>query len=190
MTEVRSAAKKIPVFSRLAIMFENIQDAVNQTANAAGVDSTEMLQAPDPPNAINVKAANGTVHVTLSDNSQRSRALNYFVEADTMPSFAQPHVFHLGVGRGAFLNLPAMDDDGGAQSWYFRGYSSYPGSAKQSAHQVFGGTASPTPVSVGGSTELTPLPSTGAGTASTTGQRGGTGFGPSQFSTSPKNAPP
>lgn len=190
ITEIRSAGKVTPVFTRLALALNKVVDAVNQTANGAGVDSTQMLSPPDAPQAINVKAANGTAHVTITDNSQRSRALHYFVEADTTPSFAQPHVFQLGAGRGAFLALPGLNDDSETQQWYFRAYSSYPGSSKQSAHQVFGGAATPTAVTVGGSVSLTPLPSTGAGTASTTGQRGGTGFGPSQFSTSPTNAPP
>ena len=189
VTEIRSAGQRIPVFNRLALALEQTQDAINQTANAAGVDSTQHTSQPDAPTSINVKAANGLVHVTLSDTSQRSRALHYFVEADTSPSFPQPHVFQLNASRGLFTTLPALNDSSGAQSWYFRSYSMYPGSEQRSEHQVFGGTYNPTPVSVGGSTALTPLPSTGAGTAETNGQRGGQGFGSPQFSTLPSNVP-
>jgi hypothetical protein len=133
-----------------------------------------------------VKAANGTVHVTLTDNSQRSRTLNYFVESDTDPSFPQPHVDHLVASRGAFLNRPALDDNGAAQKWYFRAFSMQPGSSQRSDHVVFGGSNSPTAVDVGGTTQMTPLPSTGSGTASTSGQQGGTGFGTAQFARSNK----
>lgn len=167
---------------RLGLMMAKVRDAINQTANAVGVDSTAMQAAPHPPQQINVKAANGTVHVTLQDSSKRSRALNYFVEHDTDPSFPNPHVVHLNVSRGTFLSLPALNDAGDAQNWYFRGYSMLPGSTKASQHVIFGGANAPTPVDVGGTTQLTPLASTGAGTASTTGQQGGHGFGPSQFS--------
>jgi hypothetical protein len=182
LMEIRAEAQRAPVFARMALMFQQIQDGVNQIGAAVGVDPTGHIQPPSPPQNISVKAANGTVHVTLTDNSQRNRSLNYFLEHDTNPAFPNPHVVHLVASRGTFLNLPAKDDDNNAQSWYFRAYSMYPGSTQPSSHIVFGGTSAPTPVSVGGTTQLTPLPSTGAGTASTTGQQGGKGFGQPQFS--------
>ena len=178
VAEIRSRANAVPVFARLALALEQTQDAVNSLGTATGVDPTNHTTPPDPPSNIDVKAANGLAHVTLSDTSQRSRALQYFIEADTDPAFPNPHVQHLGVSRGAFIPLPAKADDATAQSWYFRAYSQYPGSQQRSDHQVFGGSI-PTPVSVGGSTQLTPLPSTGSGTASTNGQQktGEGGFG-------------
>jgi hypothetical protein len=166
---------------RLALMMRKVVTAVNQTAGVLGIDSTSHASPPDPPQGINVKAANGLAHVTITDNSQRGRSLNYFLEHDTNPAFPAPHVVQLVASRGAFLSLPAKDDGGNAQHWYFRAYSMNPGSAQRSAHVVFGGFATPTAVNVGGSTSLTPLPSTGAGTASTTGQQGGQGFGSAQF---------
>lgn len=166
---------------RMALMMRKVVDAINQTANVLGVDSTAFQSAPSPPQAINVKAAGGTAHVTLTDGSRRGRALNYFIEADTSPSFPNPHPFQLNACRGAFLNLPAFDDNGDAQNWFFRGFSMYPGSTKRSEHVVFGGFDVPLAVNVGGSVNLTPLPSTGAGTASTTGGQGGQGFGSVQF---------
>ena len=166
---------------RFALMMRKVVKAINQTATVLGVDSSSHASPPDPPRAIDVKANNGTVHVTLTDHSQRGRALNYFVEHDTDPAFPNPHVLHLVASRGAFIPLPAKDDNGNPQNWYFRGYSMYPGSQKRSDHVVLGGFATPTPVAVGGSTQFTPLPSKGAGTASTTGQQGGQGFGAPQF---------
>jgi hypothetical protein len=186
LTEVRSAARQNPVFARMALMTKQIEDAINQLGTATGTDPTGFVSPPDPPSALNVKPANGLVHVTLEDNSQRSRGLHYFVEADTDPSFPQPHVEHLGVSRGRFISLPAKDDNGNPQSWYFRAYSMQLGSSQPSAHQVLGGTESPTAVNVGGTTQLTPLPSTGSGTASTSGQQGGTGFGVAQYARSSK----
>lgn len=189
LTEIRSAGRQIPVMNRLVLALQQLQDGVNQVGTATGTDPNSHTAQPDPPTNINVKAANGLVHVTLNDMSQRSRALHYFVEADTNPAFPQPHVFHLGASRGLFTTLPAMDDNSNPQSWYFRTYSMQLGSEQRSAHQVFGGTATPTPVSVGGLTTLTPLTSTGAGTAPTNGQRGGQGFGSAQFSILPPNVP-
>lgn len=184
LNEVRAEAQKTPVFARMALMFQKMTDAINQGNAAAGVDPTGHIQPPSPPQNISVKAASGLVHVTLTDNSQRSRSLNYFLEHDTTPSFSNPHVVHLVASRGTFLNLPAKDDNNNPQSWYFRAYSQYPGSAQRSDHIIFGGAIAPTPVSVGGTTQLTPLPSTGSGTASTNGQQkqGEGGFGSAQFS--------
>ena len=182
ITEIKEVGNQIPVFNRLAVAFAKIEAAINQTAQAAGVDSTAQTEPPDPPSDINVKANGGLVHVTLSDSSARTRSLNYFVEADTEPSFPQPHVEHLGPSRGKFLSLPSKDDGGNPQLWYFRAYSMNPGSKARSAHQVYGGITNPTGVNVGGNANLTPLPSTGSGTASTTGRQSGEGFGTAQFS--------
>lgn len=183
ITQVRSMSNTIPGMDKVALMFQQIQDGVNQGLSAAGVDATGFVSPPDPPSAMSVKANSGVVHATLQDNSTRARPLNYFVEAATEPAFLQPHVFHLGASRGTFITLPAMNDAGVAQPWYFRSYSMYQGSTQPSAHQVYGGTSNPTAVNVGGTTALTPLPSTGSGTSSTTGQQGGTGFGVAQVST-------
>lgn len=175
---------KAKLGGRFGTMIENIQDAVNQLGTATGTDATQHTSPPDAPNAINVKAAGGMVHVTVNDNAQRSRALNYFVEHSTDPSFQNPapHVVPLGPTRGTVLSLPNKNDAGDATPHYFRAYSMYPSSRKPSAHQVFGGANDPTPVDVGGNTSLTLLPSTGAGTASTTGYEPGQGFGHPQFS--------
>jgi hypothetical protein len=166
---------------RLGLMMDKVRDAVNQAATVLGIDATSHISPPSAPQSMNVKANNGTVHVTIQDGSQRGRSLNYFVEADTDPAFSNPHVEHLGPGRGRFFSLPGMDDDGDTQNWHFRSYSMNPGSQKRSEIQYFGGAAAPTAVDVGGTTMLTPLPSTGSGTASTTGQQGGQGFGNAQF---------
>lgn len=182
LTEVRARATKDPLFGRLAIMFQQMQDGINQTATAVGVDANGHVSAPNPPSAINVKAANGLAHVTITDNSQRSRGLNYFVEASTDTSFSpqNTHIEHLGAGRSRFMSLPAKNDSGDAQPWYFRAYSMNLGSNQRSAHQVFGGSATPTPVSVGGTTQLTPLQGVGSGTTINSGE----GYGTSQLAKS------
>lgn len=183
MLDVNSFITEIRIQNpRMALMLDKMVSAINQTANAIGVDSTAFQSAPHAPQSIQVKAANGLVHVTVTDGSQRSRALNYFVEHDVDPGFSNPHVAQLGAARGVFLNLPALDDNGEAQNWHFRGYSMLPGSEKPSAPVYFGPAHAPTPVSVGGTTQLTPLTSTGSGTASTSGQQGLSGFGIPQFS--------
>jgi len=181
VAELRTAAQKEPLYGRLALMMEQVQDAVNQQGNVLGVDSTQHNNPPPAPSAITVKAGGGIAHITINDTSPRGRALNYFIEHDVDPNFGNPQVIHPGASRTHFVTLPAKDDNGDAQPWYFRAYSMELGSQRRSDHIYFGGAATPTPVDVGGTGQFTPLPSTGSGTASTTGQQGGQGFGTTQF---------
>jgi hypothetical protein len=167
---------------RLAVALQNIQDAINQSAILAGTDSTQHTAPPDPPQSLQVAAGDSHVHVTLTDHSQRSKALNYFVEYSVNdPNFRQPHVEHLGASRGRVLALPANDGDNAPISYYFRGYSSYLGSRTASPKVYHGNNLVPTPVTLTGTSKLTLLPSQGSGTNSTTGQQSGTGFGQAQF---------
>jgi hypothetical protein len=184
LTEVRTFGQKTPIFNRLATMFENVQDAINQTASGAGLDSTQHLDPPEAPTALFVSAGSDHVHVTLTDNSKHSRMLHYFVEwTQNDKSFLQPYVEHLGISRQRVLALPANDQDNNPINYYFRAYSGLPGSSTSSPKQTWGGTANPIPVQLTGTSKLRLLPSTGAGTASTTGQQGGEGFGTAQYST-------
>jgi hypothetical protein len=163
-------------------MFDKITGAINQVAQVTGVDSTNLKQTPDPISALNVKTSGEMAHVTLTDNSARSRALHYFVEYSNNTSFSGAHVEHLGASRGRVLTLPTNDDNGNKQNWYFRAYSMESGSEKPSPHVYLGQQGAPTAVQMGGTTNLSLSPSTGAGTASSTGQKPGEGFGKATFS--------
>lgn len=135
------------------------------------------LSAPPPPDSVNVVASGGFAHVQITHNAQVNKGINYFTEVDTNPNFPQPHVIDHGTSRSSHpFPLPAFDANGNAQSWHFRSFSQYPGSLPSSP-TTFGGSNGATPVSVGGTVNLTMLPSTGSGTASPQGGQGGHGFG-------------
>ncbi len=182
VTEIRNSSDWSKIAPRLGPMFDKIQSSINQTAQVLGADPTNLKETPKPITALNVKTSGEMAHVTLDDHSARSRALHYFVEYGNNTNFSGAHVEHLGASRGRVLNLPTNDDHGHPQNWYFRGYSMEPGSEKPSSHVYFGQQGAPTPVVMSGSTNLSLLPSTGAGTASSTGQKSGEGFGKSTFS--------
>lgn len=182
ISEMRNSKSWEEFAQRAAPYFQNLQDAVNQTASAAGVDATKHLESPDPPAKLNVKVAGETFHATIEDNSARSRAHNYFLEYSNQPSFSQSWVKHLGVSRDHVQTLPTKDDNGVTHNWYFRTYSMESGSKKASSHVYLGEQGAPTAVQMQGSTNLTLLPSTGAGTAPSNGQKPGQGFGTSQLS--------
>lgn len=166
---------------RLAIILEKIQLAVNNLGGMVGADPTGHSSPPPSPSGISVASGTDHIHVTLSDNSIRSRALNYFVEWSVNdPSFGNPNVEYLGPSRGKVLALPAKDGGGVAIKYYVRGYSSYLGSDAPSKKVTYGGAPLPTAVQLTGASQLTPLASTGAGTAPTELSSGGQGFGLAQ----------
>ena len=152
--------------------------SVTTTARNAAVSPTGTAAAPEAPSGISVAAAGEMVHVSLTDNSALNRGVNYFTEISANdPSFRQPIVFHHGTSRTPPpFPLPSKDGSGNPISYYLRSYSQYPGS-HPSFPTVHGGAASPTPVTLGGTTQLNLLPSTGSGTASGSGTQPGQGFG-------------
>lgn len=161
----------------LAQALQKLQDAVNNLGQNVSADATQTLPAPNSIQGLTVKTnGTGLVHVTVNDQTEIRRGIHYFVEMANEPSFAQPHVVHLGTSRSMLpVVLPSTDDTGKPQSWYFRGYSQLPGSSP-SAPIRFGGEIA-TAVNVGGTQQMTLLASTGSGTAPANGQAAGQGFG-------------
>jgi len=165
-----------PIGSYLAAALERLELGVNNLGEHLAADPTGTLPEPPPIQSLAVKASNGDVHAVITDNNPIQRGLHYFVEYSSEPAFLQPHVVHLGVSRSMSpIRLPAFDDKGNPQVFYFRAYSQYPGS-HPGQKVLFGGTSAAS-VNPGGTTNMTLLPSTGSGTAAPTGQQGGSGFG-------------
>lgn len=160
----------------LGTALERLQDAVNSSGDHVGVDPTGTMPAPPPVQALTVKASGGMVQAVIEDNNQINKNLHWFVEYDTDPNFTKPHVAHLGVSRTMHpINLPAKDDAGNNQQFYFRAYSQYPGG--QPSDPVHFGGETPKAVSPGGTGQMTLIKSTGSGTAQSNGEQGGSGFG-------------
>jgi len=156
---------------RLADSLRRIVDAVNNLARGTGVDPAGATAPPAPLAAVSVTAADGIFDVAITDNSPLVRGINYFVESDLTPGFNQPHVYSLGPSRNMRVAL-------GNLTLYWRGYSQYPGSAP-SPPATHGNP--PVAVAGGGLSGPALQPSSGSGTASGTGQQGGSGFGKQQF---------
>lgn len=170
--------RSIPGFGQyLSEGLRKIQEGVNGLGQNVSVDPNVTLPAPPTIQQLTVKTnGSGMVHAVVNDSNPIQKNLHYFVEYDTNPAFSQPHVAHLGASRTmAPMILPANDDNGKPQKFYFRAYSQYQGSMP-SPPIHFGGTV-PTAVNPGGTQNLTLIPSTGSGTAQPNGQQGGSGFG-------------
>lgn len=165
-----------------AAFLQSICDGLDKIATDTGTAIEGDGQPPAPVNAITVKTSGELVHATLSHGASVNRVINYFLEADTNPSFTQPHVMDLGASRTHIFSLPSLNDAGNTQGWYLRAYAQYPGSPPSNP-TVLGGLTNPTPLNLSGNSKLTPLASTGSGTASSTGQQGGSGRGRQRVST-------
>jgi hypothetical protein len=173
-----SILRKVPEYGQwLHSLGQRIEDAVNALGKNSAVAPKGLVPSPPQIQSLSVKTdGNGLVHAVISDANQINKGLRYFVEYSTDSAFSQPHVVDLGASRSMSpLNLPAKDDNGNAQRFFFRAYSQYNGS-HPSPVQHFGGNT-PTPVDPGGASQMTLLPSTGSGTAPNDGQRGGSGIG-------------
>src|SRR6266849_4685459 len=138
-------------YPRLGKLIELAFDCIDGTANHIGVNPFGKLAPPDAIKAINVKAGTDHMHVTLNDPSQVRKNVQYFIEYSTNPSFAGPHVEHLGASRSRVIALPAKDDRGNPVTYYVRGYSQHIGSDAQPQKTVFGGSGAPTGVTLSGS---------------------------------------
>jgi hypothetical protein len=158
-------AISVPNLPYIKTFNRRIYEAIKALQSAAPPTS---IPAPPAVSGINVTAANGYFTITLTDNGPVQRGVNYFVEYATDPNFAQPVVLDLGASRTEVRNL-------GNQTLYWRAYSQYPNS-DPNAPVVFGGST-PTGVAGGGAAAPPAVSSTGSGTASTTGQQGGSGMG-------------
>lgn len=171
----------------LGKFLRRVVDAINTTAKNASVSAVGLFPTPPKVDSINVagvfSASNNTItttsehlHWTLEHNQQTHKGIKYITEIDTTPGFTQPHqVFH-DSSRSGFLSLPAQKDDGSPQLYYMRSYPQYHGS-DPAAPTVLGGLSNPTAIVLTGSSKMSLLPSSGSGTASTTGQQGGKGLG-------------
>ena len=154
-----------------------LEEGVNNLGKHIQVDPAGTMPAPSVPQSLTVKTnGTGLVHAVVSDSNAINKNIHYFLEYSTDPNAAQWHIKPLGPSRSMEpITLPAMDDNGNPQSFYFRAYSQYQGS--NPSKPIYFGGSTPTAVNPGGSQQLTLIPSTGSGTGSNTGEQSNVGFG-------------
>jgi hypothetical protein len=160
-------------------------DGVNRLAGNLSASPLGELPAPSPVNSTsvagtltnNVLTAPGEIlHFVHTHNVPLNRGIQYLTEISANdPSFSAPHQIDTGSSRSGFVSLPTKDSSNNLVNYYLRVTAQYHGSAP-SKPVVFGGLQGPTIINMGGTTQMTLLPSQAAGTA-TPGQ-GGKGLGP------------
>lgn len=152
--------------------------AVQRTASNAAVGPSGNIPAPAPPESINVTTAGELMQVVVNHTAPIQKGVNYLTHISTNPQFSNAIILDHGASRTPpHINLPTKDSGGNTHNYYVATIAQYPGSPP-SAPTYFGGSA-PTPVMMGGTTEMDIQPGTGSGTASNGGQTF-TGLGKSQ----------
>jgi len=161
----------------LAEALQSLRDGIDTIGQKLSVNPQGPTIAPTPPQALNVVASGGITHVTITDNSPRTRHVNYFVEYDTSPNFSNAHPLHLGIGRSA--RIPTFM---GPTPIYVRAYAMYP-DGPRSTLIYHGSPISPTPILDGAPTVGPSLPPTpGSGTST----HAGYGYGRDKFVSPPR----
>jgi hypothetical protein len=163
---------------RMAAFMQTIIDGVNNVAKAMAVGGAGHIAAPPPPGSVSVKSSGEMVHVSISHPGAIQRNIRYFTEVGVNDSrFTRPLVIDHGSSRASHpFTLPTKDDGGVPINYFFRSYAQYPGSLR-SEFAYHGSKGAPTAVTMAGNTSMTPLPSTGSGTASNLGTQAGQGLG-------------
>ena len=165
-----------------AQFFQKFINYVNGLATAVAATGSGEVTPPPPIASMSVKVAGEMVHVQHDHPGAIQRGVQYFTEVGVNDAgFNQPIVVDHGASRTSHpFPLPANDDQGTPINYYFRSYAQYHGS-KRSEYAYHGSAHAPTAVTLSGSTNLTPLASTGSGTGSNNGLQGGVGLGNTLF---------
>lgn len=156
-------------------LFEAFMGVVGGIRNLETQGNFSGMSAPPTPPAVNglkvTTGPGGEFQLAITDNGQVSRGINYWAEHDTSPDFSNPHIIDMGQSRNYNIHM-------GAQSLYWRAYSSYPsGQASPYVYHQEQGR----PASVLGGVAGTRAPSQGAGTGAP--GYGAAGGGPIQSRT-------
>ncbi|MGH9735424.1 MAG: hypothetical protein ACRD8A_12650 [Candidatus Acidiferrales bacterium] len=128
---------------------------------------------PAPPPVTNVSVASngdGTVDVTFADSGAVTQQVNYFVEHAADATFFGARQEDFGASRNGSIRI-------GSTARAFRVFSQYRFPPSPPSEPVVFGGAAATLVGGGGSVATAPQASTGSGTASSSGQQSGQGFG-------------
>src|SRR5882724_6609591 len=140
--EISFIKDNLPHGDKIANALQRISQSVNKGFSKLGSDTDTDLPPPPPIQGLMVKTdGSGNVHAVINDAGPVTRNIRYFLETDTDPSFPQPHVLHASTSRTMKPTpLPANDDDGNPQMFYFRAYHQLPG-GQPSTPVYFGGSA-------------------------------------------------
>src|SRR5277367_2982535 len=129
---------------RLYKALQSIQVGVRNIEQQGNFDANLHPAAPPPIDALNVTAANGIFHASITHNAPIYRGIHYHLEYADNPNFTNPFPVSMGESREHRTAL-------GNLNLYFRGAASY-GISPPTEWVYHGSQSAPTVVAGGGNT--------------------------------------
>lgn len=137
-------------------LFKEVQTQVSQVEQQTNSNATGNPPTPGNLDQLVVSTGpSGEFQATIHDNAAFNRGVNYWLEHDTTPAFANPHVVDVGQSRNWSGYL-------GSQKLYWRAYKSY--STSGTSEPVYHGGSQTTAQPVQGGVAGRRSPSQGSGT--------------------------
>lgn len=163
LTEIEATWPKLGAYLR-----NYINPSIDTLAQNAAVSPKGNLQAPAPPESINVKVSGEYAQVVVNHSAPIQKGIQYITHFATNPQLSGAIIHDHGCSRcPPHVFLPTKDASGNTHQWYAATVAQYPGSPPSVTY--YGGST-PQPFTMTGATEADILPGTGSGTASNGGQ--------------------
>lgn len=171
----------------LGRVLRRLQDGVNTLAKNTATSATGETKAPQSLSAASVTISGEYLHFAVNHTGDIQRGVNYFTEihSDDPAMAGRPIVSHHGASRTPPpVQLPTYRPNPSDPThpikinYSTQHYAQYPSSQPSQAisGRLTDGTGA-TSFQMGGTTQMNLVPSTGSGTASSTGQQQGQGLG-------------
>lgn len=164
LSQIEKESPKLGIYLRNYVL-----PAIQKTAQNAAVSPSGNIQAPDPPQGVNVTTAGEMMQITVDHTAPLQKGAHYIYSVATNPQMTNAQIEAKPATRAPFhLVLPTKDSTGTNHQFHVAVQVQYPGSPA-SAPTYYGGS-SPQPITMGGTTQMNILPGTGSGTAENGGQ--------------------
>jgi hypothetical protein len=146
-----------------------VATAIQNTASNAAVGASGNIPAPAPPESVQVVTSGELMQVVVNHVAPVTKGARHIIHIATNPQFTNALIRDEGASRSpSHYSLPTKDSGGNTHKYYVGAVIQYPGSPPSSP-TYFGGVT-PSPVTMGGTTQMDIMPGTGSGTATNGGQ--------------------
>lgn len=155
---------------KLGAYLENyVIPAIQTTAKNAAVSPVSRIAAPAPPESVDVSVAGEMMQIRVNHTAPVQKGIQYITHIATNPQFQDAQIYHHGASRApVHITLPTKNAAGDIHQYYVATVAQYQGSPP--SPPTFHGGKIPSPITMGGLTQMDILPGTGSGTAENGGQ--------------------
>jgi hypothetical protein len=170
LAQIENAADVQTLAVKLGQYMRNyVNPSIQKTAKNAAVSTTSQVQAPAPPESVNVTTAGEMIQVQVNHTAPVQKGVHYIYHLATNPQFTNAQIEAKPATRAPLhFVAPSKNSSGTAHDFYVAVQVQYPG-GPPSAPTYYGGSA-PAKFNLSGTTQMDILPGTGSGTAANGGQ--------------------